>query len=440
MIKPEKKLVLIELNEVNFDIVKEYIKIYPGRFKSLEKLLSIKYIRTSSEKTYDQLEPWIQWASVHTCKNYSEHGIFRLGDIVGSDIPQIFERLEQAGYRVGAISPMNAENRLKRPAYFIPDPWIQTPSDSSWWSRSIGEAVSQAVNDNAQSHITAKSAFQIIFGFLRFARSAHFIKYFSLVLASRRKQWLKALILDLFLHDVHWTMFNNKRPHFSTLFLNAGAHIQHHYLFNSAPVRKNSSFTNPIWYIKSEEDPLSDALDLYDLIIGEFLYQSDVDFIVATGLSQRPYDSIKFYYRLNSHKDFLSKIGVKFTNVYPRMTRDFLIEFEDSQHAMEAEKLLASVIVEGPDNLPLFGEIDNRGNSLFVTLTFPLEITESTNFCILDNKYPLFPEISFVAIKNGMHQEDGFAFFTKDVASNAPPDGAHVALLGNTVLEYFKVV
>lgn len=59
---------------------------------------------------------------MHTCKTYSEHGIFRLGDIVGSRGPQIFEQIEHAGYRVGAISPMNAENRLDFPAFFIPDP------------------------------------------------------------------------------------------------------------------------------------------------------------------------------------------------------------------------------------------------------------------------------------------------------------------------------
>jgi hypothetical protein len=32
---------------------------------------------------------------------------------VGAGEPQIFEQLEQAGLKVGAISAMNAENRLK---------------------------------------------------------------------------------------------------------------------------------------------------------------------------------------------------------------------------------------------------------------------------------------------------------------------------------------
>ena len=213
-----KRLILLELNEINFDVVEQYVAADASRFPALKKLLSGARIRTSCEKQYEELEPWIQWASVHTCMTYAEHGVFRLGDIVGSGIPQIFEQLEQAGYNVGAISAMNAENRLKKAAYFIPDPWTQTPTDSSWWSQSLGQAVSQAVNDNAKAHITAKSALQVVLGLLRFARVVHYQKYLSLVTASRRKPWLKALVLDLLLHDVHWTMFNTEKPNFSTLF------------------------------------------------------------------------------------------------------------------------------------------------------------------------------------------------------------------------------
>ena len=48
-------------------------------------------------------------------------------------------------------------------------------------------------------------------------------------------------------------------------------------------------------------------------------------------------------------------------------------------------------------------------------------------------------EVSFVAIKNGMHQEEGFAFFTPNIANYAPPDKAHVAELGNAIKNYFEV-
>jgi hypothetical protein len=438
MNEPAKRLILLELNEINFDVVEKYVAADPTRFPALKKLLSSSRIRTSCEKQYEEMEPWIQWASVHTGMTYAEHGVFRLGDMVGAGVPQIFEQLEQAGYKVGAISAMNAENRLKKPAYFIPDPWTQTPADSSWWSQSLGQAVSQAVNDNAQERITPKSALQVVLALMRFAQVRHYQKYLSLVLASRRKPWFKALVLDLLLHDLHWSMFSAKKPNFSTLFLNAGAHIQHHYFFNAEPLRKDSPNKNPEWYISENEDPLADVLELYDMIVGEYFARTDTDVLLATGLAQKPYDRVKFYYRLNAHADFLSGLGIAFRGVFPRMTRDFLIEFENDQQAHAAQEVLASVRVVG-EGTALFGEIDNRGKSLFVTLTYPQEITAETQYQVGDRNAALLPEVSFVAIKNGMHQEEGFAFFTPGVAHHAPADKAHVAQLGAAIKDYFGV-
>jgi hypothetical protein len=434
-----KRLILLELNEINFDVVEKYVAADPAKFPALRDLLLGARIRTICEKHYHELEPWIQWVSVHTSKTYAEHGVFRLGDIVGSKAPQIFEQLEQSGYKVGAISAMNAENRLSYPAYFIPDPWTKTPTDSSWWSRSLWKAISQAVNDNAKARITVKSALQIALGILRFSPIRHYGKYLSLAALSRRKPWLKALVLDLLLHDFHWAMFNNKKPDFSVLFLNAGAHIQHHYFFNAGPIRKNSTNKNPTWYVAENEDPLADLLGLYDMIVGEYFTRSDTDVLLATGLAQKPYDRVKFYYRLNTHTDFLRGLGIPFKNVLPRMTRDFLIEFENVHDALAAQNLLEMIRVDDGD-VPLFGEIDNRGTSLFVTLTYANEVTASTNYCVGDRRLPLLPDVCFVAIKNGMHQEEGFAFFTPGIAAYAPADKSHVANLGIAVLDFFDVL
>ena len=76
-----------------------------------------------------------------------------LGDFVNSTDEQFFEQVENAGFSVGAVSPMNASNKLINPAYFIPDPWTKTPCDDSFFSKSITDAIVQAVNDNSQSKL-----------------------------------------------------------------------------------------------------------------------------------------------------------------------------------------------------------------------------------------------------------------------------------------------
>jgi hypothetical protein len=433
-----QRLILLELNEINFDLVKIYLSKFPTRFPGFEKLIASKGIHTSSEEVYEELEPWIQWASVHTGKSFAEHKMFRLGDVVESKVPQFFEQLEIAGVSVGGISPMNAENRLKSPAYFIPDPWTKTPADDSWWGRQLGAAVAQAVNDNSQSKISRKSALCILLGLVRFARFRHYPLYLKLAGQSINASWRRALVLDVFLNDIHTTLFNTKKPQFSTLFLNAGAHIQHHYFHNSPYISLDSGFKNPSWYVSPKLDPFCEMLEVYDPIIKEYLARNDYELIVATGLSQRPYDQIKYYYRLKDHANFLRKIGINFLEIQPRMTRDFLITFVSTDEAAKAQSILNCLRIEEKSK-PLFGEIENRGDQLFVTLTYPDEIVESDTVRLGPIKIDMLQEVAFVALKNGMHQSKGFAFFTPGIARLSPKNDSHVKDLYWTVLNYFNV-
>jgi hypothetical protein len=432
------QLIFIELNEINFDLVKCYLLKFPGCFPGLEKLLACKNIHTTSEEMYEELEPWIQWTSAHTGKSYSDHKVFRLGDAVGSNVPQYLEQLEMAGLYVGGICPMNTENRLKNAAYFIPDPWTKTHSDNSWWSRQLHTAIAQIVNDNAQSKITKKSAAYFALGIIWFAKCKHYVLYLKLALRSIGSPWRRALFLDLFLHDLHTSYFKHRKPQFSTLFLNAGAHIQHHYLHSSPFISAESGFRNPNWYISSKVDPFAEMLEVYDCIIEDYLAAKDYELIIATGLSQLPFDRIQYYYRLKDHAAFLRSIGINFLEIHPRMTRDFLIIFASIDDALKAQKVLSGLTMSKKTE-PLFGEIENRGDKLFVTLTYPEEILVSdvikfgsTNICI-------FKEVAFVAIKNGMHQSKGFAFFTSDIAEFCPENGSHVKELYHTVINFFDV-
>lgn len=428
-----KRLVLVELNEINFDVARRYMeRMGPSGFRSL---LAGTSVHTIAESRYEEIEPWIQWPSVHTGKPLAEHGLFRLGDIVGAPVPQFFEQLEQRGLSIGCVSPMNAENRLRKPAYFIPDPWTATPSDGSWWSRHLTSAVSQVVNDNAHQKISLRSATTLALGLLWFARPSNYDLYFGLVRSIRGAPWRKALLLDLLLHDAHFRLFRRHSPDFSTIFLNAGAHIQHHYFFNSRAVGAES-LKNPSWYAPANADPVGEMLTVYDRIVSDYLTLPETESVVATGLSQVPYERVKFYYRFKDHSGFLNLVGIKHRDVLPRMTRDFLVEFETTQDAVAARAVLAGAHVVGTEQ-PLFAEIEDRGTALFVTLTYPHEIDNRLQVRFGNQVFALAPHVSFVAIKNGMHQAKGFAFFTANISQYAPAEGAHVKSLYTTIMRFF---
>ena len=402
---------------------------------NFRQVFRLKKVVTTSEKRFECLEPWIQWPSVHTGQSFSEHQIFRLGDSALSCPQQIFELLEDNGLTVGAVSPMNAVNRLRKPCYFIPDPWTNTPSDGSVFGQMLTSALRQAVNDNSKETITLKSKFYLAVCFVFLVRPTAFLPLIKKALKSRGLPWRKALFLDRFLHEIHLTLLRKHQPDFSVIFLNAGAHIQHHYLLNSK-ARSAVNGRNPEWYVPNDSDPFGEMLQEYDEILGALLAQAEGDVLIATGLTQQPVKKSVFYYRLVDHEKFLSRLEVRHIRVLPRMTRDFLVCCKTPRDAKEVQSKLEGIVTR--DGIQIFGEIDNRGSDLFVTLSYDDEITSETEVSIGNEWTPIYDDVVFVAIKNGEHEGRGFAFFTDGIPS-IPKEKAHVAELFTSIREFFEV-
>src|ERR1044072_5089777 len=297
-----KKLLLVELNEVNFCVVRRYIS--QGELPTLSGLLSAHgLIETSSEAEYEHLEPWIQWVTAHTGKSYAEHGVFRLGDIVGHEIDQIWEQLERAGLSVGAISPMNAKNRTRDAAFFVPDPWARTSVSGDRSLQLLSEALSQAVGDNASARIEPGSYLKLLQGLAAHFRISTISQLARFPLGRRPSPWYGAMFLDRFLADVFVRQWRRHQPDFASLFLNAAAHIQHHYMFSSSVY--DGPNKNPAWYLAPGKDPLLDIYRVYDRIVRDVLSLPGAPRVmIATGLHQDPYPTELFYYRLVDHGSF----------------------------------------------------------------------------------------------------------------------------------------
>jgi hypothetical protein len=398
------KVALIELNEINFDAIRYYTD--RGQLPTFKRLLAeFGYKETVSETKYEALEPWIQWVTAHTGLSLEEHGVFRLGDIVHHDIPQIWEKLEQQGYSVGAISPMNAKNRMQRSPFFVPDPWTQTPTSGPKLLAKIHKAIGQAVGDNAKGKITFQSIFWLSMGLVRYARPRNYLRYVSLAAASRAKAWAKPMFLDLFLADLFVRLNGANKMDFASLFLNAGAHIQHHYMFNSAAYAGVAK--NPEWYVSSKADPLLEIYSLYDLILAQIMEaMPETNHLIATGLHQDPHPTVTYYWRLKDHLAYLRKIGITVAKVEPLMSRDFILHFNESAAAAWAAAKLASA--KDDHGVALF-EVDNRGQALFVMLIYPHEIRQDMRYTIDNVMFEgLGNDVAFVAIKNGQHNGIGY--------------------------------
>ena len=234
-------MILLALNELNLDYIKGYVS--QGKLANFGELLKCGVVNTTSESKYELLEPWIQWATVQTGKTYDQHQVFRLGDMVDRpDLHQIFEDLAKSGLSVGAISPFNAYNRLNNSKFFIPDPWTQTKASGGYIIEKLSRTVSRFVNSNASGKVGPVDVIWLLLGFIVYVRVKRWSKFFKLV-SLRKKPGVQAAVLDMILLEVFVTLQKKHKPDYSHLFFNGGAHVQHHYMFNSSQYK--GDFKNP---------------------------------------------------------------------------------------------------------------------------------------------------------------------------------------------------
>jgi hypothetical protein len=428
----KKKLILIELNEINFDIAKKYLKDF--ELKNIN-LICNDLSTSCSESEYSKLEPWIQWVSVHTGLSADDHKVFRLGESKSLQYEQIFEKIEKKGFDVGVLFSMNAVNKTIKPKYFVPDPWTETDASNSFWCKNLHKSIRQVVNDNSEGKIKFKSYLIILLACIKFVRITKYYFFLKLLINSFRKSWYKALFLDFLISEIHVDFLKNKKTNFSTVFYNGGAHIQHHYFFNSKKIV--SKFKNPTWYVNNKEDPFKDMLFFYNKILENYFdLKNEYNLIIATGLSQEPYNKIKFYYRLKNHNYFLNKLNIKYTHVQKLMTRDFFIFFSNNEDRDFAKKILFNITSEKKEKI--FNEIESKEKCLFVTLTYPNQISKNFKIITDEQIIDFYNEVNFVAIKNGMHSSKGYFFFSGDISKFKPENNSHIKSIYNSINVFFS--
>src|SRR3546814_16922106 len=99
-------------------------------------------------------------------------------------------------------------------------------------------------------------------------------------------KWAKAAFLDRLLTDMTFSLMRKHRPDYVSLFLNAGAHIQHPHMYDSAIYPDYRS--NPGWYSKAPQtdvDPLLFIYEVYDEIVPHAMALPDTTLLIPTGLS-----------------------------------------------------------------------------------------------------------------------------------------------------------
>jgi hypothetical protein len=92
------KVILLEFNELTPSLMDKFIDANKlPNFRQFRSE-SILYETTAAE-TAPELEPWIQWVTVHTGLNYADHKVFHLNEGHNLKAPRLWDRVSEHGLK-----------------------------------------------------------------------------------------------------------------------------------------------------------------------------------------------------------------------------------------------------------------------------------------------------------------------------------------------------
>ena len=364
----KEKILLIELNEFNLDLLNVAVKELG--LKNIRKILNFRHSKTLSDDNEEGqgLDPWVQWVSIHTGKPSNIHNVFRIGDIPKLELPQLWETLSENGISTGLWGTMNASIKNKKGCkFFLPDPWAFSESG---YPNSLNLFLYlpryYAKNYILPSKIKLiKGLFKFIFFFLRRKLLLGFIRESILSILIILRNGLKNTTLFVLFDMINTFAFLKYKsitnPDFSVIFLNSLAHLQHHFWNNHKITRE-----------------MKMCLRVLDRIFGLLLNskKSNETIVVINALSQRNvYKKGIYIYRQIDSQRFLDNVNIKYSKFEEGMTNDGHIFF-DSKNDLDHAYLVLSDAKLNNKKMFYLEKDHNSKNEIF----FQLNIKDNVNF------------------------------------------------------------
>jgi len=442
-------VILLEFNEISPTLLARFIG--EGELPNFRRLYgeSEVYV-TDAEEAAPNLEPWIQWITVHSGRSYNEHGIFHLGDGHKLDVPCVWDLLSEAGKSVWICGSMNLSYQQPINGAVLPDPWATGVAPYPDAFQPYYAFVQRNVQEYTNDRVPLKREDYI--AFLRFMLG-HGLSAKTVAAIGRQlirelggqHRWRRATLLDKLQWDVFRAHYKRHRPDFSTFFLNSTAHFQHMHWRNMDPVpfkvkpteQEQTEFETAILYGYRE----------MDTIIGECLALAGTDatVILASGLSQQPcllYEDIggKTFYRARELDRMLAFVGVPGEHTaFPVMSEEFHVRFDREEDAQAAEHRLAGVMVDGRPAMKVVRDGTNvfSGCRIHEHLDKDAELTvNGTSIEVPFFRYFYKPE----GTKSGMHHPDGvFWLRSAQRRHRESPEKISLRVVAPTLLDMFGI-
>ena len=353
-------VIVLEFNELCPPLMDRFIREgrLPG-FKALRDQ-SATYV-TDAEEAPPNLEPWIQWVTIHTGLPFSQHKVFDLGDAPKLKAPRLWDLALEAGKKVWICGSMNAAIKAKPGrAFFMPDPWCSgvKPVPAGEFD-TFYRLTSQYVQEHAREKAPWSRMDYIRFLFYMVSHGLSLRTLWAIVtqlareLRSKDFRWRRATLLDRLQWDLFRHIWKRERPDFSTFFLNSTAHFQHYHWREFEPHLFSSSVSQN--HAKAEaRDAIPAGYQMMDRIVQECLSMApQATIVLMTALSQQPLlryeaEGGKSIFKPVEHQALMKFAGADMAYEYaPVMAEEFHLYFENDENAEKALQALSSLELEG---------------------------------------------------------------------------------------------
>lgn len=357
------RMIVLEFNELCSDLIAEFMArgLLPG-FQALYERSTV--FATDAGESPPNLEPWIQWPTVHSGMTFAEHGIFDLGDGYRLREKSVATLLSDAGVPVGVFGSMNV-NYADLNGYFIPDPWHKLgrayPESLQPFYRVISTQVQESSKDDAFGLVDMAG-----FGWymLRNGLTAATAKAAAAQLAAERLdpglRWRRASRLDDLQYDLFRRLNARHGVRFATFFSNSTAHYQHYYWRNMQP--EIFEVPPPAGDHESLKGAILYGYQSMDRLIRRAMADHpDATLLLCTALSQRPWvETTKCTFRPRSFEALLALAGVdaRSVKVSPVMAEQFHLVFASRADRERGEAGLRNLSLDGRPLLTLRREDD----------------------------------------------------------------------------------
>jgi len=413
----EGPMIVLEFNELSPALMETFIdQGYLPNFKRLRDESSV--FTTDAEEVAPNLDPWIQWVTVHSGLSYDEHGIFHLGDGDKLAVKSLWDFVSDLGKTVWVCGSMNIKYESPVRGAVLPDPWTvgtsPSPSELEPYYLFVQRNVQEYTNDRVP--LSKGDYFRFLKFMLSHGLSAKTVVSIMGQLWSERRtgkgKWKRATILDKLQRDVFLWYFRKLRPAFSTFFLNSTAHFQHAHWRNMdpEPFKIKPTDADQAEY----QHAVRYGYEEMDRVVGDIVAAAPKNAVIvmATALSQQPcliYEDIggKTFYRLRTFEPLLEFAGITgCEKVEPVMSEEFHLRFGNERDAVNAAERLAALRVGGRQAM----QVERRDNNVFSGCIIYSQLEHDA---ILENGpngtstpfFRLFYQVE--SLKSGMHHPDG---------------------------------